>query len=204
MSRRRFKTKTPSARLADEVKPRAKASGGSTDTQGSFENPEALGVTEGFHLIEEHDRPGFSHTLYPIREYVVTCPYPVRSRAWIAILLNSNDGKVGTLMVDRGGGKIGKALFTDPGRWQLVILPRISEKGRKNFNLDDRAALMFRTTQETHGLGVGWIDLAWRIVHVEYQCTDGVEHVLTGLPNTWDPRSALGVMVSRQIGGTSR
>ena len=40
----------------------------------------------------------------------------------------------------------------------------------------------------------------WRVVHVEYRCPDGVEHVMCGLPEDWDPRLVLGVMVKGQIG----
>ena len=43
-------------------------------------------------------------------------------------------------------------------------------------------------------------DHEWRVVHVEFRCTNGTEHIIAGLPKTWDPRLCLGVLVKGQIG----
>jgi hypothetical protein len=85
-----------------------------------------------------------------------------------------------------------------PLKTRRVMFPRFVAGEGEDFR--ERARTVY------DAVAVQGFDLArgpeheWRVVHVEYRCPDGVEHVMVGLPMSWDPRLALGVMVRGQIG----
>jgi len=159
---------------------------GTAEASGSTER-ESVGGVPGFELVGESNQPGVPYTLHPIREFIVECPYPVGSKAWIAIADRD----------DRGGLTVmGPKSLT--GTYRRMVFPRFTL--REGEDLDTRAEEVYRAVCE-HGFdGARGPDHSWRVVHVEYRCPDGVEHVMCGLPEDWDPRLVLGVMVKGQIG----
>lgn len=145
-----------------------------------------VGMAGGFGLV--HPVPDL--VTFSLRRYVVECSYPVGSRAWLAIADGDEEGNV---VVEAQEGTVP---FVKKHR--RVIFPRfVVEEGE---DVRERARAVYRAVRE-HGFDdVRGPEHAWRVVHVEYRCPDGVEHVMCGLPMSWDPRLALGVMVRGQIG----
>jgi len=163
------------------------ASGARTAQGGS-------GAAEGFRLVGESDErlvafektfPGLPvRPTFSLRRYVVECPYPVGSRAWFAVADSDEEGRV----VDGPAAP----------RRRAALFPRfVAEEGE---DLRERARAVYNAVRERGFDTASGPDHAWRVVHVEYRCPDGVEHVMCGLPLSWDPRLALGVMARGQIG----
>jgi len=161
---------------------------GSSTAQGGSEGP---GIGARFRLLEERDRPGVRYTMHPIREYVVECPYPVGSKAWLSVGDRDEAGNV-VVCVEKGAFPLVK-------QHRRVLFPRFVLEGEGD--LDERAEDVYRAVRERGFDSVKGDESAWRVVHVEFHCPDGVEHLMCGLPDTWDPRLCLGVMVKGQIGG---
>ena len=194
MDRRAFLRTTPALAAAVTVGasvPDAGASGPSGSAEVSLGGSGSPG---GFRLLSERDRPGVLYTAYPVREYVVECPYPVGSRAWMAI--SDRDKKGAVVVSDELGGA---SWVRRPRR---VIFPRLTaEDFPDGEGIEDRFAAVYRAVKEGGFDSVRGEDHEWRVVHVEYRCPDGVEHIVAGLPASWDPRLCLSMMVKAQIGG---
>ena len=161
------------------------ASDGLGGHEGALVEGTAQGGSGGFRLVGEtyHLLPGE----LALDRLVVECPYPVGSKAWIAI--GDRDEKGGLTVM-------GHKSVT--GTYRRVIFPRFTL--REGEDLEERALEVYRAVCE-HGFdGARGADHAWKVVHVEYRCPDGVEHVMCGMPVPWDSRLALGVMVKGQIG----
>lgn len=89
-------------------------------------------------------------------------------------------------------------LLSAPSKTRRVVFPRfVPEEGE---DLRERARLVYSAVRENGFDTASGADHAWRVVHVEYRCPDGVEHVMCGMPLSWDPELALGVMVRGQVG----
>lgn len=124
--------------------------------------------------------------------FVVECPYPVGSKAWIAIADRDEAGRV-VLGVELDSSQ--------PTR--RMMFPRISSKEegaiKDEKDLYHRACMVYAAVCE-HGFDTArGPDHEWQVVHVEYRCPDGEEHILVGLPASWDPRLCLGISVRDQI-----
>jgi hypothetical protein len=146
------------------------------------------------------------HERFALITYVVECPYPVGSRAWLAIADRDENGQVvspGTegSELHAETGAIGASTVRLKGaKARRVVFPRFAaEDVEGGFDVRERARAVHGAVTE-HGFDtVPGDGREWIVVHVEYRCPDGVEHVMCGMPLTWDPRLALGVMVRGQI-----
>jgi hypothetical protein len=189
----------------------AEASEGRGGHEGAPEGPTAQGGSggvEGFVLVGVSEEPvvafekmfhGFPEGPMPVRptfslrSYVVECAYPVGSKAWMAIGDRDEDGSV--VVYD---ARDPDYVYVRPEGTRRVLFPRfVAEEGE---DLRGRARSVYNAVRENGFDTASGPEHAWMVVHVEYRCPDGVEHVMAGMPLSWDPRLALGVMVRGQIG----
>lgn len=159
---------------------------------GSISETEAKISSYSFRLLDESeewiDIPWADHESFPLHRYIVECPFPVGSNAWLAI---ADRDQAGQVVVSNGKSF---SRFAKPTR--RVIFPRfVTEKE----NLHNQAQNAYQAVQQNGFDTAKGPDHQWRVVHVEYHCPDGIEHVMAGLPMSWDPRLCLSLMVKDQI-----
>ena len=128
---------------------------------------------------------------FAVDGFVVECPYPVGSKAWVSIADRD----------DRGLTVVGHKSVT--GSYRRMVFPRFQKKNMGRdldvADLQERAHAVYLAVKE-HGFdNARGPDHKWKVVHVEFRCPDGVEHIMCGMPVEWDSKLALGVMVKGQI-----
>lgn len=164
-----------------------------------------LGLAPGFKLLSKQERwltpdvrvdlgAGFNPEGGQMTHYKVRCPYPVGDRAWI-VIADLEEGK-NVFAWD------GYQTLRYSTKLRRVLFPRLRESDFQGGTVHDQALKVLKAVREDGFDGVKDADpYHWQIVHVEYQCPDGVEHVLAGIPLNWDPALCLEVMVKGQILG---
>lgn len=169
----------------------AGASEGVGGPEGVIRTVAALG---GFRLLEQRETSISAPSgMWAVCEYVVECPYPVGSKAWFAV---GDVDEEGAMLVHNARDSKYSYSYTETAR--RVLFPRFTAQDLGD--LDERVVAVYRAACENGFHTAQGPDHEWRVVHVEYRCRDGVEHTIVGMPTTWDPRLALGVMVRGQIG----
>jgi hypothetical protein len=204
MKRREFVSRVPALAAGVAVGGAVGVAEASSDV-GGHEGVPAEGTAQGgsggargFRLVQEHLWTeewveGEVGRGFPMHTYVVECPYPVGSKAWFATGDHDEGGSVFVWEAEDL-----TMVPVVPLKTRRVMFPRFVAGEGEDFR--ERARTVY------DAVAVQGFDLArgpeheWRVVHVEYRCPDGVEHVMVGLPMSWDPRLALGVMVRGQIG----
>ena len=204
MKRREFVTRVPAVAagvaVGGSVGP-AEASGGRGRHEGASGSSgplrEAVGAEQGrggFRLLDEvlhSDEDALTGRRYEMVQYVVECPYPVGSRAWMALADRDEDGDV--VVYDEWP----KAVPVVSLRTRRAIFPRFVLGEGETVNA--RAREVFEAVVSQGFDNLRGSECEWRVVHVEYRCPDGVEHTIAGLPVSWDPRLCLSVFVQGQI-----
>lgn len=196
MDRREFMMVVPAV-TAGGLAGEAAASEESASDVGALQ--ELVAAAAGFRLIGSTSGRVTSESgeRFPFHKFLVECPYPVDSRAWVAVADHDGTGRVAVY-----DERDPRYVYVRTEKVRHVVLPRFSREApiRNDGDLLRRARDMYQAVCE-HGFDdARGPDHEWRVVSVEYRCTDGVEHILCGLPLSWDPRLALGVRVRGQIG----
>jgi hypothetical protein len=139
-----------------------------------------------------------------VEHHVVTCPFETGSNMWSAISgYHDEDEAVLSWLnsegVERNTRKMKRMIFprhkeapdgkvclsgensATPREWLLPVVERTAQVGFMQVKPKDDPD-------------------AWKIVWVEYHCTDGgIEHVITSLPMHWDSEIPLAVQVQTAI-----
>jgi len=152
------------------------------------------------HLLPQHlphsslaDKP----QPHCVHHYVVECPYPAESYAWLSIVAH----KKGQVWVATDADERVTPI-TKPRR---VIFPRVVEGSDGRLaggnTVGERIVKVYEAVCKLGFDNVKPDETDWKVVWVEFCCSDGRwEHIIAGLPISWASELPLNVLVSQQIG----
>lgn len=135
--------------------------------------------------FEESDptKPVGSFT-FKVEKFRVDCPFQVGSKMW-------------TAMCSLKKGQISHP--NEEGSYTLSF-PRFEDSYlRRNLEVLNPDQALKKKIQETFTSSQDHYDMKTKVIHVEYLCPDGKEHIVVGMPEHWDSELVLGISVRAHI-----